>query len=365
MAEKSSAAIRSVSTDIARELLRRVEPQALGQFHLAEKAAFGPPLAAVLLGDETLVAVAEVLRAIADAIDDHGGFVYKTSSQEDATKMMLNAIRSRLEKQRQEELTELLMKTLDQVLREKITNILPVITPPFPITEEQREILRRCILKIPDGNSVSTGFALCEHGHILTPAHVALRYRNLEVVFEYGGKLNQGIGGKAEVIYLDQEHDIAILFVDKGDWQVFRNDAGLRPAPLALGWEPRDPVLCMGYQEQHITDRPRSIGAAIDPWDSILPIKFGKESQFQNCLILTWPPGEGQITFGMSGGPVLNLRKNMVIATVVGSKLPAWQRQDDDVWVQVAPGYGFAIPLSDVAECWPGFEKCCLQGHKL
>jgi hypothetical protein len=364
-----SASIRSLSTDIARELLAGVEPRLLDHFHLVKEAAFGGPLAAVFLGDnETLLALAEVLRAIADTIEDKGESVYKTSSRANATSMLYNAILERLEKRQQKERSVIFTEKLDEILQKKISEILPIISPLISANKQQKKILEQCVLKICDGKSVSTGFALCKRGHLLTAAHAVSRSRNVEVIFEFENHKEQG---KAHVIhYLDEQpglrRDIAILLVEAEDWQRFER-AGLRPAPLAFDWKCRDPVLCLGYQEQHITDKPRYIGASIDPWDPVLPIKFGEgdetRQESQDCLVLTWRPGEGQITFGMSGGPVLNLRTNKVIAVVIGAELPAWQRQGD-IWVQVCPGYGFAIPLNYVAESWPEFRECCLKQEK-
>jgi len=238
----------------------------------------------------------------------------------------------------------------------------------LPIKEEAEpiEILRRCVLKIIDSHGrMSTGFALCNCGHVLTAEHVVSGHKKMRITFRYSTSNGekQELMGWAKVIHADQGRDVAILQVQGNEWGRFKM-GGLAPPPLSLDWQPCDRLLCLGYQEQEIYADPSAVEAFIKPWDPILSVRFRDGSE-RDSLVLVIPHDYPTVVPGMSGGPVMNLRTRKVIATVTGATREAWVRQKwktEEIWELISSArYGFAIPLSWVAESWPGFRECCLK----
>ena len=231
---------------------------------------------------------------------------------------------------------------------------------------EPIEILRRCVLKIIDSHGrMSTGFALCRCGHVLTAEHVVGGHREIEIVFRYStsnGK-KQELMGWAKVIHTDQHRDVAILQVQGSEWERFKM-GGLAPPPLSLEWQPCDKILCLGYQEQEIFADPSTVEAFIRPWDPILSVRFRDGSE-RDSLVVVIPRDYPTVVPGMSGGPVINLRTRKVMAMVTGATREAWVRQrwkSEEIWELISSArYGFATPLSWVAESWPEFRECCLK----
>jgi S1-C subfamily serine protease len=365
-------AIRAATRAIAKNLFQSVAPEALENLETIEQRALPRGLADVRLGplDEGLEVAALTLQALADAVRTRGDAIFHADTAQDGARIVIESVRDRLSHLERRDLAQKYLDALPAALRMALDGVVSTVSPLGTAPEAHRSVLRRCVLRIEDGPYVSTGFAISENGHILTAAHVALSFRTLQLAFLCGENLERRLVGQADVIHLDDRatprRDVAILQVENQSWKELRSE-GLVPAPLSLGWRARDAVLCMGYQEQQIAVTPRCVGASIHPWDPQLRISFsteqpGKEGDLQDCLVLALPPMEAHIVHGMSGGPVLNTRTGSIFAMVTGAEREAWKRHDEDgesVWVLLSPGYGFAVPLTDVVKSWPEFHQHC------
>lgn len=403
MSRERREVIREVSCDLGKVLLQEVAPEALDQFATVKRRAFPHTLRDVTFGEATeLVEIlVPFVRAVADVLSAQGDTIYRTSARPEALatlKEEVEAVLVRLEERRWEEREKgqigHLMEALPKVLEKRVDEILPVISPVISVSGKQREILRRCVLKIipPDGGA-STGFLLCSQGYVLTAAHVVQGFHLGDLValaFQYGDAPNKEVKGQAQIVHIDGQltpngtvRDLAILKIQQGTWERWQEvqDQALRgnepweypltSPPLSLEWSPRDSVFCLGYQSQEMAAQPCGVGATIHPWDPILLTRFqndatGREGfEYQYCMYLV-PLPEAPFSYGISGGPVLKLKNKEdgeVIGMVIGTRFPSWKRYEEGgrvIWMQTPSSYGFAVPLSDVAESWPGFKRRCL-----
>ena len=354
-------AVNDAAADLGKEVLRSAAPELLTRYDAVKRVALPRDLADVKLGpvDEGLDAAAKILRDIAVGIRGQGCEVYDAATRTAGVAVMRSAIAASLEHLGQEKLMQKVLDVLPDVLECNLERVLPAVAPSPVLTDEQRRILRGCLLRIEDDSHISSGFVVSSAGQVITAAHVALRPRKLDIAFVYGESVEERLPAVAEVAELDERTDTAILHIDDGDWRRL-SDAGLRLAPLGKDWKPRDLVFCCGYQEQQIALTPRTVGAAIHPWDPRLQISFAagdcpESTSSQNCLVLTLAPMEAHVVHGMSGGPVLNTRTNEIIGMVTGAEREAWVRSEfkgEAVWVLASPGYGFVVPLGDVERLW-------------
>lgn len=357
-------ALRETAWDLTAGVLRRVRPEAL-RFDKKEvqRAAFPPD---VLLGkrDENLLFAGAVLRLLDRALrtlDQRE--VLLSSFPEELADNVVKRVQTQAKslpdiKQMTTALWEL-FKRNPSILVSIFEGFLPLMEPKALC--DPVEILGKCVLKIIDPKGrVSTGFAVSSDGYIVTANHVVESYEELEIELRYpssAGKRSES--SHARVVHADRTRDVAVLQVEGGEWNRFRK-AGLTPPTLSFDWQPRDWVLCIGYQEQDIFADPVTVEAFIKPWDPVSSVKF-RDGLEQECLVLVIPRDNPAVVPGMSGGPILNLRTCQVIAMVTGATREAWVRQrweEEDIWESISSArYGFATPLSDVAKSWPKFAS--------
>lgn len=371
--------IRSVSTDIARELLRQVEPRALGDFHLVEETAFGPPLAGLLLGDRgnNLKALAEVLKTMSDVIEAQAQALERSTTPDEFIEVLIRSLTAQLTASAGGEAATAPFLAAVRPAFEKHPLLLDRTTGALFAESPLRECeqaLEYCTVKVIDhdnarGPVVSTGFVLCNGTYILTAGHVAMElFRELDVAWwqaaQDGGR---DVPGRARVVHLDLGRDIAILEVDEATRRDFRK-AGVRPPRLAAREQEelrQLRTLCLGYQDQDAFVGPRGIGCCTPQFYPIQEVRF-EEGQTQKCLVLIIHQSDGQIYIsrGTSGAPLLDVQTREVIGMVIGTLQHA---EAFHPWVErweplSAPAYGFAVPLSELAESWPEFKQYCPTG---
>jgi len=355
MAKRNLQSIRGVSSDLAKGVLKEIAPGALADFGRVERSVFegtyGLP--------ENLEFAAALLYGIAQAFNHiQEEAILSATAPEEVAELMVKEVLA-LVSTRPGKVKEG-FETYFKQNPSAVDLIFGAFLPPFKVRGDAPDPLNRLeagVLKVTDRQGrISTAFALCEEGHVLTARHVVQGQDRIEVSFKDQEQ------AWAEVIHSDQNRDIAILQISPNDWQRLRG-VGLVPLPLSLTWQPRDWVLCLGYQEQDIFADPVSVEAFIKPHDSIHRIRF-RDGYEQRCLLLVIPRDYPHIAPGMSGGPVLDLRTGRVIGMVTGATREAWVRQrwrNEEIWELISGIYGFATPLSDVADSWPAFKECCIK----
>ena len=274
-----------------------------------------------------------------------------------------------------------------------------VARQPLEIEAEQAqhlewELEHRVLKVIDDQGAISTAFALCEQGHILTAAHVALDENNsprrLKLAFRYGdvrARTEKETREHAIVRVSSTSKDFAILQLAHQDWREFRScgllgdreDQKQERVRLALRDENSlrgHPVLCFGYQAQPTRDGhrfkdPCPVRATVARHKPVRNIefvdKYGHVIHEQSCLVLIIAEGEERIGKGMSGGPILDLQTGEVIAMTTGAQRMGQIQQPYKNRKERLPlaEYGFGVLLSDIAESWPEFERCCLTRETL
>ena len=387
--------IETVSCDIGRALLQEVAPEELNQFETVQRRAFPRTLKDVTFGKTTdlVEALVQFVRAVAEVLSTKGDMIYQASARSGALATLereIKVVLDRLEELQQREQRKgqmgRLTGALPGILEQKLDDIIPVISPVFSVSERQRQILRRCVLRIihPDGGA-STGFLVCSRGHVLTAAHVVQGAEWWRVAFRYGRDPSAEFEGRARVIHIDDQpghrnnivRDLAILELTSDFWEQYHSqreqrkeiwEYDLQPPLFSMYWDAGDPVFCLGYQHYGTAVEPCGVGARIHPWNPTALIRVQKnreEFEFQHCLWLV-PLPEVPFSFGISGGPVLRLEDGeggKVIGVVTATEFSAWRRYEENgrvVWRAIPPGSGFAVLLSDVFESWPEFGKCCL-----
>lgn len=376
--------IRGVSSDLAKAVLQEVNPEAAAHFDVVKERVFEPHFGDVGMGlPKPLASAAYFLFSLFEALNDQGvqRAISSASRMEEAFQVLIEEVAKRMSRYAHSEETSRIRQGIEGVFAEHPSWVDQTLSAVFktpggdipgsPRTDagqsDPLEILERCALKVVDSQGrVSTGFVLCPRGHMLTPEHVARGHSSLKVAYRYrtpeGHK--REIEGRAQRVYADSDKDFSVFQLDGGTYKRLQ-DAGLTPPPLAVEWQPRNWVLCLGYQEQEIFADPITVEAFIKPHDPIRAIRF-RDGHEQECLVFVIPRDHPSVVPGMSGGPVLNLNTRKVIAMVTGATLEAWVKQrwrSEEIWELISSGiYGFATPLSDVADSWPEFGRCCLQG---
>ena len=362
-------AIRRASRNIAGKLFETAMPEALVYLQEAEAWAFAPPLERIKFGpkDETLRVASIIFDSIADALQDIADAVREATSLDHVQELFLRSLAKqlsgRVDATKHEEAVIAMEKIFEPPLADQISVV--------PFERDRREgcerRLQECVLKVvdPQDGSISTAFALCSNRHVLTAAHVARGHAYLDLFY-------QEEKGQGEVIHKDREKDVAILRVEINSWARFWR-AGLRPAPLAIRPDSElcgVPVVCLGYQDAHVFVDPVAVCACTPLF---FPVKRVRIEQVEHrCLVLVVTEKEGNvcITYGMSGGPVMDSRIESceVIAMVVGVWQPGAERRVQAYyspyrrWEPLsAREFGFGITLSEVAESWPEFRRCCLK----
>lgn len=361
--------VRRVGQDIAETLIRRVKLKTrggevqLGRFRTDQKEVY-------LGGEEDFKEIQErIVESVAEAIRTKAGIVRQVPSIEELEVIIRESISdqlSKLEGLKAGQVTHVLEGTFAE--RPSLLDRIAVAAlPPFKEDQLQQleKDLERCIIKVIDYNEggreiISTAFVLCDQGHILTPAHVALR-QGRSLTLECRGQ--DPIRRAAQVRFINYDWDTAILEVEEGGgWEEFQR-AGVKPSTLGLQDADRmrgDPVICLGYQEQHIFLDPIWANGWVSPHYPLRRVRF-RDGHEQTCLVFVM--GEAHVVEGMSGGPVLNLNTREVVAMVTGATRRVFQKWES-IWEDTSSAvYGFAVPLrkvADIAEkCWPEISRCC------
>ncbi|MEM4724013.1 MAG: serine protease [Candidatus Hadarchaeum sp.] len=371
MLDYASKGVRALSTTLAKGVLAEIDPRAVEHFERIERsvfeAAFGLP--------PDLEFSAAFLQAIAQALVEMPvEEILSARTPEELAEKVVKETLVRFGKRRGELECKEMKKGFEKFFchRPSILDWILAVYLSWSRSfsskmreEEMSQINRfeRGVLKVIDHRGcISTGFALCDQGHVLTAEHVARDHDKIEVSFRCSPR---ELACWAQVIHSDQEEDIAILQISPLDWQALRR-IGLTPLSLSLQWQPRDWVLCLGYQEQELFVDPLIVEAFIKPWDPVRTVLFRDGSQKER-LVLVIPRDHPEIAPGISGGPVINLRNSRVMAMVTGTTREIWVKQKwlgEEVWECISPArYAFATPLSKVCESWPGFSGCCLTSE--
>lgn len=372
MPKQTSKGVRALSSTLAKGVLAEIDPRAVEHFERIERnvfeAAFGLP--------PDLEFSAALLQAIAQALTEMSQEeILSAITPEELAEKVVKEILVRFGEHRGELACKNVKRGFENFFSQRpsiLDWLLAVslsLSRPFPSEMQWEELaqinsFKRGILKVIDHQGcTSTGFALCDQGHVLTAEHVARGHEKIEVCFRCSAR---ELEGWAQVIHLDREKDIAILQISPENWRALRR-IGLTPISFSLEWQPRDWVLCFGYQEQELFIDPIIVEAYIKPWDPVRTVLFRDGSQ-KECLVLVIPRDHPQVAPGISGGPVINLRTFRVMAMVTGTTREVWVKQKwlgEEVWECISPArYAFAVPLSKVNESWPEFSRCCLASER-
>lgn len=371
-------AVRSVSWELAKGVLEQLKPEALRfERRQVERIAF-PREAYLGKLDEDLVFAARLLSAAAQslltAVEGEETDELFSTPPEKLAETMVRRVQGEILRRKAEVDSQEVGAALAGFFKQQPSAIDLIMALFLSRAEHGCQegdplgIMTRSIVKVTDPQGrVSTGFAFCKQGHVLTAEHVVRGCKTVDVAFRYSGNEGKPLetpAQQATVVHADRDRDFAVLQVSRQAWERFQ-EVGLARPSLSLEWQHRDWVLCLGYQEQEIFADPLSVEAFVKPRDPLLAVRF-RDGFEQQCLVLVVPRDHPSVVPGMSGGPVLNLDACKVIAMVTGATREAWVRQrwqGEDVWESISSArYGFATPLSDVRDSWPEFEKCCLKG---
>jgi hypothetical protein len=367
------SSIRRTSRNIAEKLFQKALPEALSYLQEAENWTFTPPLERITFGpkDPTLRVASIIFDSIADALQDIAESLREVSSPEEVRQLFVKSLAEKLSGRVERSTFRDAIDAVTDVLQElPLVDQISVVPFEMDRVDACERILRGCVLKAidPKDGSISTAFALCGKGHILTAAHVGGGHAYLNLAY-------QGKEGRAKIIYRDFQKDIAILQVAPDSWERFLSE-GLRPPPLAIRAESElrgIPVVCLGFQDSHVFVDPVGVHACTLLFSPVMKVKI--EGAEYNCLVLVVTEREGNvcITYGMSGGPVMDSRAEAceVIAMIIGVWQPGAERRAQAYypsyrrWAPLsAREFGFGITLSEVAESWPELRACCLAQQK-
>ena len=216
---------------------------------------------------------------------------------------------------------EVFEATRDSVVNIASTQVIEVRSPfglydffdmrdPFLDGPRRRQIQR---------TSVGSGFVLHSAGYIITNAHVVARTAERKVIFADGSEY------EADVVAIDEPHDLAVLKIDPGD-------RPLTPVPLGTSDDLMvgETVIAIGNPLGYQHTVTAGVVSAVD---RTLPVS--DQHDLQN-LIQT----DASINPGNSGGPLLN-----VLGELVGINTAI--RAD-------AQNIGFAIPVDQLRDLMPG-----------
>ena len=171
------------------------------------------------------------------------------------------------------------------------TNYLALPTrPPLPDLVEKS---RTSVVRI-EANGVGSGFVVDSTGYILTNAHVVRSGSPLTVKFENGNSY------PSRLIFYDAARDIALLKID----------SLLKFRALAFATEARDgeEVFALGYQSGFLPEA--------------LSTKKGIVSAQAPRGLVSWIQTDAAINPGDSGGPLLNMRGQVIGMNTLGIRSP-------------------------------------------
>ena len=211
--------------------------------------------------------------------------------------------------------------TRDSVVNISSTQVIEVRSPfgfdsLFDFRFEGPEYGRRRQIK---QTSVGSGFVLHAAGYLVTNAHVVARTAERKAIFADGSEFD------AEVVAIDEPHDLAVLKIDPGSRKLDPIRLG-SSADLMVG----ETVIAIGNPLGYQHTVTAGVVSAIN---RELPVD---DDTSLNGLVQT----DASINPGNSGGPLLNILGELVgINTAI--------RAD-------AQNIGFAIPVGQLRELLPG-----------
>ena len=362
--------IRNLAWELTKEVLGQLEPEALrfGRDEIEKTAAL--PLDVIDLGEKKnlpnkLLRAASICRAIWRAISTTAESLRRgeqvVKEPEGIAELVKVSFGSHI-KETGEETAVAVLEHLFRQCPSLIDLILGLALSPVIPACEPLGVMERGLLKV----EASSGFVVSDQGHVLTAAHVVRKNAEVQTLFRYRTPYRdvKEKEAQAEIIHYDEKKDVCVLQIVRSDWQNLW-ELGVQPLPLSTTWTSGEWVLCLGYQEQEIFADPITVEAFIKRWDPVRAVRFRGEQVERDCLVLVIPHDYPAVAPGMSGGPVLALNRCQVIGMVTGANREAWVKQrwkGEEIWELVSSArYGFATPLSWVAESWPEFRECCLK----
>jgi S1-C subfamily serine protease len=171
--------------------------------------------------------------------------------------------------------------------------------------------------------SLGSGVVIDEAGYLLTNDHVVRRADKIAVKFCTGTNFYS-----ATVVASDPKSDVALLKLDAGPGEKFKAIQLAKEDDLLLG----ETVLALG--------NPFGLGGSVSR--GILSSKSRNVPKEGEPLdILNWLQTDAPINHGNSGGPLVNLRGELIGINVAVL---------NQVEGQLAQGIGFAIPIRRVLE---------------
>ena len=171
--------------------------------------------------------------------------------------------------------------------------------------------------------SLGSGVVIDEAGYLLTNDHVVRRADKIGVKFCTGTNFYS-----ATVVASDPKSDVALLKLDAGPGEKFKAIQLAKEDDLLLG----ETVLALG--------NPFGLGGSVSR--GILSSKSRNVPKEGEPLdILNWLQTDAPINHGNSGGPLVNLRGELIGINVAVL---------NQVEGQLAQGIGFAIPIRRVLE---------------
>ena len=188
--------------------------------------------------------------------------------------------------------------------------------------------------KILSVYGTGTGFIVSTDGYVLTNAHVVENAAAVSVRLSNGSEID------AKVIGADKETDVAVLRIDA---------AGLTPLPCGDSDAVRVGEFCL------------AIGNPVDSERLANTLTFGIISatarevtidSYTNVYLQT----DAAINFGNSGGPLLNLRGEVIGINSAKSITAGYDSLGNPV---AAEGIGFALPINSVLRI---MEELILNG---
>ncbi len=172
--------------------------------------------------------------------------------------------------------------------------------------------------------SLGSGVIIDENGYLLTNDHVVRRAQQVGVQLNVGTNLYE-----AEIIASDPKRDVALLKLKSQPGEKFRAIRLAREDDLLLG----ETVLALG--------NPYGLGGSVSR--GILSSKSRTVPQEGAPLVPgNWIQTDAPINHGNSGGPLVNLRGELI-----GLNVAVFNQTRDGEPVQ---GIGFAIPIRTVQE---------------
>jgi len=179
-------------------------------------------------------------------------------------------------------------------------------------------LLEPSVVKIELPNNKGSGFIVSNSGHIVTCNHVITQADSITVTLKNGSKYD------AKLVRKDENEDIAILKIVSD-----RNDFIPAPFGSSANVEIGEDVLAIGYPQSY---------------DLVGPATFTKGiiSAIQTMQNRTWIQTDAALNAGNSGGPLVNLRGQVIGINKI--------EMVDDHLGEGVDSLNFAIPIDEVKQ---------------